>query len=103
MGCIGDDARAWSLPRRITLPAAGPLPEDCLYIGAGSKALKLPASTWARFLVTGPGMNRRSTVELYEASLRQDVSAVAELAGLEGYRLACHCTSQQPCHGDVLI
>ena len=92
----------WHLSRVALTPSGLERPSD-FNIWAGSKPHGLRASTWSRFLVKGPGLNRASSMELFDARLRDDTSAMNGLGLLRGVRLACHCEPSQRCHGDVLV
>ena len=84
MGCVSDDPRAWVAPSRVVVTPSGLEHPADLYTGAGSKQHGLKASAWSRFLVKGPGLNRVASMELYEARLREDTSALNVLGLSEG-------------------
>ena len=48
-------------------------------------------------------MNRRQSIELFEAEVRKDSELMGRLGDLHGRALACHCAGNQLCHADVLV
>ena len=100
--CMGD-VRAWIAPVRMSFSPGILNSRACHYVRAGARQLRLAASTWARFLVRGPGITRRQSMELYEAEFGKPSGSPADLGSLEGLRLVCHGAPSQLCHAGVLI
>ena len=103
MGCVLQSPLALSVPRRVPLVAADVRAGRALYIGVGSRAEVLKRSSWAAPLQSGPGLNRRQAIELYERTVVAGPALLLRLWELDGATLLCHCAPDQRCHGDVLI
>ena len=84
MGCVMGDPRGWTPPWRVPFDTRGAAQGQALYVGAGAKQYRLQPSFWSRFLKSGPGLNRRQAMELYEAGLGDDSIAMQRLWELDG-------------------
>ncbi|MCU1357492.1 MAG: hypothetical protein JWM89_2910 [Acidimicrobiales bacterium] len=93
------------MPRRLQHRRGVALPAGARYVGRPSRwgnryVFEARAAKAGRILVG----SRAEAVERYEADLLADPDRVAdarrELAGAD---LACYCSLDGPCHGDVLL
>ena len=78
LGCIMDDPRAWVLPRKVVLDPLAVRAGEHIYVDKGCKKSGLESSAWAKFVASGPGLNRRQASELFEKNLRGDEEAMKE-------------------------
>jgi len=90
-------------PTRVQVsPANVGLPGH-VYIGRGHKGLRLGRSIWANPYPMTRELSRKKAIKRFKLHLASSPTLLAQLEGLGGKALACHCPPELPCHGDVII
>jgi hypothetical protein len=68
---------------------------------AGAVLVARP-SRWGNPFLIGRDGGRAQVIAKYEEWIKGQPDLLAQLPQLRGRRLACYCSLDQPCHGDVL-
>ncbi|WP_283138885.1 DUF4326 domain-containing protein [Rhizohabitans arisaemae] len=94
------------MPRRVQVEGDlyhGRVPEGAIYVGRAAPGLK--ASPFHNVFRPGKeAKDRAEAVEMYRQYLANDPELVARArTELAGHDLACWCSLDHPCHGDVLL
>ena len=92
-GFVAEEARAWSLPRRVALDPEQVQDGKVLYAGRGSDRLGLAPSIWGNPRKIGRGVSPGQAVELFakDSGERSDLNEA--LPQLEGRRFGNSATS----------
>jgi hypothetical protein len=85
-------------PRVVSIESGEPYD---VYVGRGKRGTKLEKSKWHNPYVVGKDGTRDECLEKFERYLKAS-PLMAELPGIKGKTLACHC-APKTCHADVLL
>ena len=89
-------------PVRVRVSASVLMDSDVVYIGRGDRRLGLRPSIWGNPHKIAGQVSRADALMLYKCTILQSSDLLEKVASLGGKRLACHCPTGLPCHGDVL-
>ena len=85
------------------MPNLKNVPDDAVYIGAGTHGTGSCSSPWAAPFPIKLTEDRHAWVQAYAAWLYSQPVLLEHLHELAGWRLACDCQRKEACHGDALL
>ena len=90
-------------PRRIKVSKEALADPAFVYIGRGCSRYGLGPSVWGNPFKPSGKYDKKRALKAYKALLTKSPGLLKELEMLGGKMLACHCGSEEECHGDIII